>query len=121
VISLHIFLLLVAVTANVTANLPFKKAVSVHAEAARSVTEILLEPWIWLGCVASAILLASYLVAISKLHIDVVYAIVTTGALVVLSIIAPTVFGTSYSAVKIGGILLSLSGIALLLYSQAQG
>jgi len=121
VIKSHIFLLLVAVSANVTANLAFKKAVTVHVAAARSVTQILLEPWIWLGCVASAILLASYLVVISKLHVEVAYAIVTTGALVVLSIIAPTVFGTSYSVVKIAGISLSLSGIALLLYSQAQG
>lgn len=118
--SAQTLLLLVAISANVTANLAFKKAVSVETIPTRTLMEILSEPWLWLGCIASFILLGSYLAAISRIQIDVAYAVVTTGALVMLSIIAPIIFGTPYSLLKFGGIFLSLSGIGLLLYSQTQ-
>lgn len=111
------YALLIAVLANVAANLAFKKLM-----AGRSVgggvevaVDLLLNPWLWVGGVAAMLLLVSYLYALRFIHVAVAYAFVTSSALVLMTLISVFWFGQTLSPWQTLGLVLLVFGLFLLM------
>jgi len=113
------FMLLLAVGSNAVANIAFKRAV-IDASKEASRLSLLLEPWFWTGAGASALLLISYLLALRNIELDVAYAVVTTGSLLILAAATPILFHGELTLTKITGMALAVSGILMLVYSQIE-
>ena len=72
------------VSANISANLCFKRAMSeigapLTIEALRT---LIFRPWLWAGLLCASVVLASYLYAIRELPVGLAYSIVTSSVLV---------------------------------------
>ncbi len=110
-------ILIVAIIANVIANVAFKKGV-VGASQHGSLILLFVEPWFWIGVFGGAVLLTSYLLALTKIQLDIAYAIVTTSSLLLLTILSPHLFGSEVTMLKVLGMLFAVTAIGLLTYSQ---
>ena len=58
-----------------------------------------------LGLVAGFVLLGSYVYSIVRIDLEVAYAVVTTGSLITLAGVAPLIFGTGFSIVRLAGVV----------------
>ncbi|MDH3347167.1 MAG: hypothetical protein OEM02_03575 [Desulfobulbaceae bacterium] len=81
---------------------------------AELVKEALLSPWIWASFVAGGVLLLSYLLAIRTMDLTLSYAIVTSAALLTITVISSFVFGEALTAMKITGVVLIIFGITFI-------
>ena len=112
----YYFALFVAIGANVIANLAFKFAMqstSLSMER-RSLIELLVNPWIWVGFLNAAILLGCYLYAIRGIEISIAYPTVTGIAMIGLAFFGAWLFAESLTLPKIIGIGLVIFGIFLI-------
>jgi small multidrug resistance pump len=110
------FALAVAVFANVVTNISFKlavKNVSIGNDD-HGIISFLTQPWTWIGICAAFVLLASYLLAIRDIGLGVSYAIVTSCALVLITITAAVVFQERLTFLVFLGLGLIVSGIIVL-------
>jgi small multidrug resistance pump len=111
--------LVVAVLANVVANVALKYAVRKTPDSAEHfLTSFFTQTWTWIGLCAGGILLASYLLAIRSIGLGISYAVVTSAALVLVTISAAVAFHERISAATIVGMGLIMLGIAVLAYTQ---
>ena len=83
-----------AVLANVVTNISLKLAVRKSSidPSGHFVVRFFIEPWTWVAVCAGIILLASYLVAIRDIGLGFSYALVTSVALVLITISAAIAF-----------------------------
>lgn len=105
--------------ANVAANVSLKFAVSrvidvVDEPSANVLVRFLAPPSACLGLCAGFVLLASYLVAIRTLRLGFCYAIVTSAALVLITISGAFAFRERVNAMTFVGTGLIVLGIAAL-------
>ncbi len=77
-----------------------------------------MQTWTWIGLCAAGILLASYLLAIRDIGLGISYAVVTSAALVLVTISAAVAFHEPISSATIVGIGLIMMGIAVLACTQ---
>ncbi|MFQ5563766.1 MAG: DMT family transporter [Parvularculaceae bacterium] len=108
--------LAIAVVANIATNLMLKKTMAaIDAPfGAAFVKETLVSPWLWGALVAGGTLLGSYLLAIRTLDLSLSYAVVTSAALVGITVFAAIAFGEAMTAMKLSGTALIILGIALI-------
>ena len=106
--------LLLAVIANTIANIAFKKLALV-GPATTGVRMLVGSPWFWVAGIACMALLGFYLLALRKIELGLAYACVTSGALVVISLLSVALFDTTLGAVKLAGIAAVILGIGLLM------
>ena len=109
-----------AVAANVACNIMLKKAMSGLAGAAGLdlAKQALASPWFWGGAVSGGVLLLSYLLAIRTLDLSVSYAVVTSAALIGITLCAMLFLGEAATAPKLLGVALVIAGIILISRSQ---
>lgn len=113
---MHWFYLAIAVCANVATNLMLKKTMAaVDAPfGAALAKQALFTPWLWGAFIAGGILLGSYLLAIRTLDLSLSYAIVTSAALIGITVFAAIVFGEAMTVMKLSGTALIILGIVLI-------
>jgi multidrug transporter EmrE-like cation transporter len=106
----------VAVIANVIANVSLKFAVRKvsNMPSEHRLVHFIMEPWTWVGLCAGVVLLACYLLAIRDLGLAFSYAILTSVALVLVTISAAIAFQERLSPMTFLGIGLIVVGIAVL-------
>lgn len=108
--------LLVAIAANATANLCFKRAVR-NTPAVPDIDSIIAlaaNPWMWAGGAACGVLVAAYLYAIRGTDLAVAYAVVTCGALVAITLAAHILFDEMIGIPRIVGMFAVTAGLWLL-------
>ena len=107
--------LALAIAANVGANTAFKSAVaSLSLRPGESPPlQLLRSGDLWIGLVLSAVLLASYLVAIRQIPISVAYLTVSALAMVGLVVVDSMFFGLKLGVHNLLGIGLVIVGLAL--------
>lgn len=113
---MHWLPLVIAVIANATANLSFKKAM-VGAGSPLSTGTILTlarEPWFWIGSLAAILLLGSYLVAVRQVHVSIAYSVVTGLTLALMTLLSSWFFADRLNSVQIAGISFVILGVALI-------
>lgn len=112
---MHWYLLALAVAANVATNVLLKKTMaSIDVPLGPElIRQAALSPWLWASFAAGGTLLASYVLALRTVDLSISYALVTSAALVGITAASALVFGEPLSALKIAGIALIVSGIAL--------
>ena len=110
----------IAIVANVCCNMMLKQAMAAAGGGAGMALArtVLLSPWFWGGAIAGFVLLISYLMAIRTLDISVSYSIVTSAALIGISISAMIFLGEAITLPKALGVGLVIAGIALISTSQ---
>jgi small multidrug resistance pump len=106
----------IGVIANVIANISLKYAVRKTSDIplGHFLVRFLLESWTWIGLCAGVVLLACYLLAIRDLGLGLSYAILTSVALVLVTISAAIAFQERLSPMTFVGIGLIVVGIAVL-------
>jgi small multidrug resistance pump len=111
-----------AVLANVVANISLKFAVrqASYDSSGHFLVRFFMQTWTWIGLCAGVILLASYLLAIRDIGLGFSYAIVTSVALVLVTISAAIAFQERMSLTTVIGIGLIMVGIAVLGLAQIQ-
>ena len=111
-------LILVAVVANVTTNIALKKFSVSLSGSPMALLIVIFNRWLLLAVAAGLVLVGSYILAIRRIELEVAYAVVTTGSLVILAVGAPLIFGTGLSMVRLTGVALAVAGIAIIAFSQ---
>lgn len=111
-------MLFTAVLANVATNIALKKFVISSVGNSTGLFAMIFDPWLMLGVITGFVLLGSYIFAIAHIDLEVAYAVVTTGSLIILAGLAPLIFGTGFSMVRLAGVALAVAGIGLIVYSQ---
>lgn len=108
--------LTVAVLANVIANISFKLAVKrVFSDSSTHIGQsFVLNYWTWIGVFAGFVLLGSYLLAIRDIQLGFCYAVVTSFALVIITVVAHFVFQERMTLTTVIGTALVVAGIAVL-------
>jgi multidrug transporter EmrE-like cation transporter len=112
--------LVLAVIANVAANLALKQGVNriVRDGAGGSTLDhvrlALVEPWLWLGGLFAATLLGCYLIALARLPLTLTYTTVTISAMVSIAFAAHVLQGEPFGMTKAAGLALASAGILLL-------
>jgi len=114
------FALSIAVIFNAVANIAFKYAMITGGQALESgdILGFLKQPWPWVGGIASAVLLGSYLLAIRQISLSTSYAVTTTLSLVLISIASMYLFGDKINLYKATGIALAIIGIVMIANSE---
>ena len=109
--------LVLAVAANIGANVAWKSAVaSLSPHAGESSTlQLLRNGYLWVGLALAAVLLVSYLVAIREIPISVAYLAVSALAMVGLVVVDSTFFGLKLGVHNLLGIGLVIVGLALVM------
>lgn len=112
--------LAVAVTANIASNLFFKTAMSSFPANvdAGSLLRFALNPYLWLGFTACAILLGSYLLALRQIDLMTSYAFVISLSLVGITVLSTILLGSVLSPGRLIGVALVISGILVLTLSH---
>lgn len=107
--------LLIAVFANVAANISLKVAVSrlTIDSVKMTIFHLLEQITFWIGLGSAAVLLAFYLVAIRNGPVSVAYVFVTSLAMIGMVLVEYRFFGVPLGAMKMLGILLVISGVML--------
>lgn len=80
--------------------------------------QALTNVWFWGGGIAGGVLLLSFLLTLRTLDLSVAYPIVTSCALVGITIASFLFLGEQASLSRVGGVLAIFSGVLLLAYSQ---
>ena len=108
--------LILAVLANLSANIAFKKAAQAigNHSGPVSLLRVLETPWFWVGGGFCVLLLGSYLFAIRIVELPVAYAAVTGLSLIGLTVVSVFVFDAHMSLQRIIGVLFVCAGIVLL-------
>ncbi|WOI53735.1 DMT family transporter [Parvularcula sp. LCG005] len=106
----------IAVIANISTNVSLKKfAASLPDRAAgESMLPALLSPWLWIGGLCGMILLGSYMLAIRTLDLSVSYAVVTSAALVGITLASMLFLDEALTFVKVVGVALVIVGILMI-------
>lgn len=109
-----------AVIANAIANVAFKFAIKQASSGPSGYVALrfLTQPTAWIGLLAAIILLASYVVAIRELGLGFCYAIVTSAALILVTMSGALAFHERLSTSTFLGIGFVMLGIAVLTSSQ---
>ena len=102
----------IAICSNVLANIPLKKLSL--AGLPEQPLMIVTSAYFWLLAVSGVTLLASYAYAIGGMSLPVGYTLATSGALVVLTIVSPMIFGDTVQPINIAGMVLVIAGIVLM-------
>jgi multidrug transporter EmrE-like cation transporter len=112
--------LLIAVGANVFANVALKLAVSELSLPldARALLTLASVPWAWAGMASVMLLLVSYLIAIRGIALSIAYPTVTGLAMAGIIVSGCVVLSEPLSVQKITGVGLILTGILLLAQTQ---
>ena len=112
--------LTIAIISNVTANVTLKYAMITGGEKLINgdIVGFLNQPWPWIGGLSCVVLLGSYLVAIKNIGLGTSYAMVTTLALVIITITAAFIFNERITGLKVVGITLILSGLFIIIKSE---
>lgn len=112
---MHWFLLALAVAANVATNVLLKKTMTtIDAQfGVGLLRQALASPWLWASFAAGGTLLGSYVLALRTVDLSLSYALVTSAALVGITLASALVFGEALSLAKIAGVALIVSGIVL--------
>ena len=113
---MHWLALIVAVLANVAANVAFKKAMTggERIDGASAMLAYLAEPWLWAGGLFAGLLLACYLYALQGIQLPVAYPVVTGLAMLGIAVAGITAFGEQVSVMRAFAMLLIVSGVVLL-------
>jgi multidrug transporter EmrE-like cation transporter len=108
--------LLVAVAANVTANVSLKLAMTSPPsdEGGRSLLRVLSLGSFWVGLLAAGVLLVSYLLALRTIAVSTAYVAVTSLAMIGLVLAERKVFGAPIDASKLAGMACVVVGVWLL-------
>lgn len=111
------FLLALAVAANIASNFLFKTAMAAFPASPDTWTLIrfAFNPYLLLGGLSCAVLLASYLLALREIDLMTSYAFVISLSLVGITVLSPLILGTELSLGRIAGVALVISGILLLI------
>lgn len=109
-----------AVLANVVTNISLKLAVKRSAAdpSGHYAVRFFIDPWTWVAICAGIILLGSYLVAIREIGLGFSYALVTSVALVLITISAAIAFKESLNLMTFAGMGLIILGIAVLTFAR---
>lgn len=110
------FALLLAVVANVVANVALKFGVG-HAKLDtgwRSMNVMVGNVWIWIGLIAAVVLLGCYLYAIRGIAVSIAYPVVTGLAAVGIAFLAASVLDEPMNISNVAGIALIILGVTLL-------
>lgn len=116
-----IVLLLMAVTANVVANLMFKNAMLAFPKEIEfaSLFGFAFNPFLWAGGLSAGLVLAFYLLAIKDSGLSSSYAFVTSVSLVGITLTSALVFREALSLQSIAGVVLVIGGIFLISTASA--
>ncbi|MBI2042722.1 MAG: transporter [Candidatus Nealsonbacteria bacterium] len=114
-------IILIPILTAATAQILFKKGVSELGQLDFSISgvfnlipRILQSPWLLVGMFLFGISFLVYLFVISKLQLNVVYPIVTSSGVILISLLAWVLFKESLSILQIAGIAVIVFGIFLL-------
>lgn len=109
-----------AVVSNIVANVAFKLTMtSLHgANGPGLVVAALSRAWFWVAISASAILLVTYLLALRQLGLAVSYAVVTSSAIVGISIASSVIFGEGVTPARALGIAAVIGGLFLIVRDE---
>src|SRR5215813_5889301 len=111
--------LVIAIGANIVANSALKAmAVSMHALSITEFIAVLSHRSVWIAALSCAILVGSYVLALSWLPLSVAYAAVTILALVGINAVAIVFFNESVTTMKLSGIGLCCLGIAAIVFGS---
>jgi multidrug transporter EmrE-like cation transporter len=107
--------LLVAVAANVTANISLKLAMSSQpSEGEARLLRLFTQGSFWVGLLAAGVLLVSYLLALRTIAVSTAYVAVTSLAMIGLVLAERKVFGAPIDASKLAGMACVVVGVWLL-------
>ena len=112
--DLHWLYLLLAVVANASANIAFKK-LALTGVAAAGIRMLTGSPWFWLAGISCIALLVFYVLALRHIELGLAYACVTAGALILISVLSIGLFGSTLGPMKVAGIAAVGIGIVLLM------
>ncbi len=110
------FFVAAAAASNVLANVMLKKTVTALPPEGGlpALKAALAMGSFWAFGAGAAMLLVFYVLALKAFELSVVYAIVTSGALVGVLVVSAWLLGESASPLKIAGCLLIVAGIFLI-------
>ena len=108
--------LLIAVCANIFANVAFKSAMRdvpgpLHLG---TVASVFAAPWMWAGLASAIVLLGCFLIAIRGIDLSIAYPTITGLAMVGIIIAGYVLFSESLSVQKLAGIGFVIVGIVIL-------
>src|SRR5262245_31510389 len=118
--SIYWSLLGCAVASNVIANIAFKITMSsIEGELRPSnfITAI-TKGWFWVAVFASAILLCSYLLSLRHIGLAASYAVVTSSALVAISMASQFLFDETITVTRAIGIVFVVVGLFLIVHEE---
>jgi multidrug transporter EmrE-like cation transporter len=118
-IGMHWLALFVAVLANATANVAFKKTMTNASFETTffNLLKLAADPWMWVGSVSAALLLGSYLYALKGLDLSVAYPAVTGLAMLAIAFAGATFLDEAMSVWKLVAIILITIGVIMLRFS----
>jgi spermidine export protein MdtJ len=118
--TVYWLLLSCAVASNVLANIAFKITMSsIEGDLGPSnFMTAVTRGWFWVAVGASAVLLGSYLLALRQIGLAASYAVVTSSALVAISIASQLVFGERITVAKAIGIIAVVLGLFLIVREE---
>lgn len=111
----HLFLVLIAATANVFLNLFLQKGgKGLNTSSIKDIIiSILLSPWMWAAVLSAFILLSAFVAAVRVHSLSLTYTAVTALAMVALTTIGFVFHQEPYSHMRVFGLILILVGLVL--------
>jgi multidrug transporter EmrE-like cation transporter len=112
--------LMIAVVANIGANIAFKTFVDGFQGQLSfgTIGAALGSPWLWLGILSGVLIVAGFLYALQGIPLATAYIAATCLSIVGVAILGMTLFGEAVSLQGWVGIAVVLVGISLLVGSQ---
>lgn len=111
--SIYWSALLLAVCANISANVALKLAV-LGFSGPLDIRATLTAPWAWVGVISCILLLGGYLIAIRGVELSIAYPIVTGLAMVGIAIMGHVLFAEALNLQKLVGIGFIIAGVVVL-------
>jgi|GEM_PF-3079282 len=109
-------LLSVAILANVATNLCLKK-MATGIDLSESIVPlfvgVLTSIWFWAAAFSGVLLVGSYVLALKRIDLSASYAVVTSGALLLLTLYAVVGLGEHLSMLRGVGLVVIVAGIYL--------
>ncbi|WP_138935631.1 DMT family transporter [Roseovarius arcticus] len=108
--------LLIAVCANVFANVAFKSAMrDIPAPLdLGAISTLFVAPWMWAGMASAVLLLTCFLIAIRGIDLSVAYPAITGLAMVGIILAGNFLFAEALSLQKLAGVGFVIVGIIIL-------
>ena len=112
--------LIIAVIANILANVAFKKAVELtpSVKGASGFLSLLFQPWAWFGLCMATLLLGCYLYALRGIDLSVAYPVVTGLAMLGIALTGALFLSEALTGSKIIAIGLITVGVFMLKYGS---